>query len=70
MGSLIDAGVIVATLGGGAGVSGCMKSETEGEGSATGPLKIAHRLLMASNWVWQLSGVWSARTVVVRARRQ
>lgn len=65
----IDGGV---TLGDGAGVPGCVEIGTEGGGSAAGwlRLKIARRLSMASSWAWQLSGVLSARTAMVRARRQ
>ena len=68
----IDGGAIGDTLGDGAGVPGCVEIGTEGGGSVAGwlKLKIARRLSMASSWAWQLSGVLSAHTATVRARRQ
>ena len=68
----INGGAIGDTLGDGAGVPGCVEIGTEGGGSVAGwlKLKIACRLSMASNWAWQLSGVLSARTAMVRAQRQ
>ena len=67
-----NGGVIGDTLGDGAGVPGCVEVGTEGGASVAGwlKLKIARRLSMASSWAWQLSGVLSARTATVRARRQ
>ena len=67
-----DGGLICDTLGDGAGVPGCVEIEPEGGKSGAGwlRLKIARRLSIASSWAWQLSGVLSARTATVRARRQ
>ena len=67
-----DGGSICGTLGDGAGVPGCVEIGIEGCKSGAGwlKLKIARRLSIASNWAWQLSGVLSARTATVRARRQ
>ena len=67
-----DGGSICDTLGDGTGVPGCVEVEIEGGESGAGwlKLKIARRLSIASNWAWQLSGVLSARTATVRARRQ
>ena len=67
-----DGGSICDTLGDGTGVPGCVEVEIEGDESGAGwlKLKIARRPSIASNWAWQLSGVLSARTATVRARRQ
>ena len=67
-----DGGSISDTLGDGAGMSGFVEIGTDGGESGAGwlKLKIARRLSMASSWAWQLSGVLSARTATVRARRQ
>ena len=67
-----DGGSICDTLGDDAGVSGCVLIGFEGGESGAGwlRLKIARRLSIASSWAWQLSGVLSALTATVRARRQ
>ena len=67
-----DGGSICDTLGDNAWVSGCVLKGFEGGESGAGwlRLKIARRLSIASSWAWQLSGVLSARTATVRARRQ
>ena len=45
----IVAGVIIATLGDGVVIAGCVELDTQGLGCAAGPSKISCRFLMASS---------------------